>query len=102
MIAIQQQTATPGHTTGFNYKAALWTVGVHALLLLLFFLISYTIMPLPPPPVTEEGGLEVNLGNSENGSGTDQPMSQKKPAPYQASVVYKTVAAKSSLPKEIM
>ncbi len=100
MIALQQQQQKQ---QDFNYKAALWTIGVHALLLLLFFLIYFTINPIPPPPpVNEGGGLEVNLGNSDNGSGNDQPMSQKKPAPYQAAVVFKSVAGKSSLPKEIM
>lgn len=95
MIALQQQEET------INKKALAWTVGVHALLLLLFILLRYTITPIPPA-VTDEGGLEVNLGTSDNGSGNDQPMSTKKPAPYQASVVYKSVAAKSDIPKDIV
>ena len=83
-----------------NSKALAWTVGVHALLLLLFFLWRYTI---PLSIVTDPGGgLEVNLGTSDNGSGTDQPMSVKDPAAYQASVVYKSVSAKSVLPKDMM
>ena len=83
-----------------NSKALAWTVVVHALLLLLFFLWRYTI---PLSIVTDAGGgLEVNLGTSDNGSGTDQPMSVKDPAAYQASVVYKSVSAKSVLPKDMM
>jgi TonB family protein len=95
MIAIQQQEPA------INKKALAWTVGVHALLLLLFILLSYTVTPAPPV-ATDEGGLEVNLGTSDNGSGNDQPMSTKKPAPYQASVMYKSVAEKSNIPKDIV
>lgn len=85
-----------------NYKALAWTVGIHALLLLLFFFLAYTVKP--PVVVNDGGGLEVNLGTSDNGSGTDQPMSTKKPAQYQATVVYKSVTAeaKSSIPQNIL
>jgi outer membrane biosynthesis protein TonB len=100
MIAIQQQQDEPA----VNVKALAWTIGVHALLLLLFFFLRYAITPAPPP-VNEGGGLEVNLGTSDNGSGHDQPMSKKAPAAYQATVVYKHVAepvVKSAIPKEIV
>ncbi len=83
-----------------NNKALAWSIGVHALLLLIFFFFTYT---LPVDTVTDEGGgLEVNLGTSEDGSGTDQPMSRKDPSEYQATVVYKSVAVKSSIPQNIM
>ena len=95
MIALQRQEGT------INKKALAWTVGVHALLLLLFFFLRYSITPIPPV-TTDEGGMEVNLGSNDNGSGNDQPMSTKKPAPYQASVVYKSVATKSNIPNEIV
>lgn len=79
-----------------NNKALAWTVGVHALLLLLFFWLRYTI---PTEVVADAApGLEVNLGSSETGSGDDQPMNRKKPGPYEASVVYKTVAANANQP----
>lgn len=81
-----------------NIKALSWTVGVHVVLLLLFFLWRYTI----PVVTTDLGnGLEVNLGNSDNGSGDDQPMSKESPAAYSASVVYKNAEAKSPV-KEMM
>ncbi len=96
MIALQQQRQPV-----FNTKAAMWTILIHVLLLLLFFLISYTISP-PPPPAFLEGGLEVNLGTSDNGSGDDQPMSKKSPAPYQAAVVYKNNAPKVSIPHDVV
>jgi TonB family protein len=83
-----------------NNKALVWTIGVHTLLLLLFFLLHYKT---PLSTVNEgSGGLEVNLGTSDNGSGNDQPMSTKDPAEYQASVVFKSVAQRSSLPNDMM
>jgi len=95
MIAAQQPQPV------VNNKALAWTVGVHALLLLLFIFLSYTIMPAPPV-VNDGGGLEVNLGTSDNGSGNNQPMSKKDPAAYQATVVYKSVAAtQNNIPKDI-
>ncbi|MFI5196308.1 MAG: energy transducer TonB [Chitinophagales bacterium] len=96
MIALQQQQQPV-----VNNKALACTIGVHALLLLLFIFLHYTIAP-PPPTVDETGGIEVNLGTSDNGSGHNQPMSTKAPAPYQATVVFKSVAAHSSIPKNIM
>ncbi|MES2702214.1 MAG: energy transducer TonB [Bacteroidota bacterium] len=95
MIAIQH---TPQPTV--NKQALACTIGVHALLLLLFFLFRYTIPQTEV--VTADGGLEVNLGSSTDGSGTDQPMSKKKPSEYQASVVYKSVARQSAIPKDIV
>jgi len=97
MVALQQQQ----QQAQINGKALAWTVGVHALLFLLFILLHYDIIN-PPPPVDVGGGLEVNLGTSDNGSGNDQPMSTKAPAPYQATVVFKAAAAKSSIPKDIV
>jgi len=97
MIALQQQKQPI-----INNKALAWTIGTHALLLLLFFFIKYTILPLPPAPVVDGGGLEVNLGSSENGTGKDQPMHKKNPGAYSATVVYKNVTAKSALPEKIM
>jgi hypothetical protein len=94
MVAAQQQRSP------VNVKAFSLTVGIHALLFLLFFLFSYTL-PAAPPPTDNGGGMEVNLGTSDEGSGHNQPMNTKAPAAYQASVVYKSVAAQSSLPKDI-
>ncbi len=60
-------------------KALAWTIGVHALLLLLFFFVKYA-PPAVTPPV-EELGMEVNLGSSADGFGTDQPEISGDPAP---------------------
>lgn len=62
----------------FNVKAAGWTAAVHALLLLLFFFITYQPPAIEP---VEELGMEVNLGTSADGYGTDQPMAVGAPAP---------------------
>ena len=95
MIAIQQQQPL------INNKALAWTIGVHCLLFLLFILITRTTQ-YPPPPGEMVGGLEVNLGTTETGGGKNQPMNTKAPAPFQATVVYKNAAVKSSAPKNIV
>ena len=82
-----------------NNRALAWTVGTHVLLLLIFFLLQYSI-----PVINEDigNGLEVNLGTSSDGSGDDQPEKRGDPAAYTASVTFKTDAAKSALPKNMM
>ncbi len=61
-----------------NYKALSWTVGAHLVLLLLFALWKFST-PAAAAPVAEMG-MEVNLGTSADGSGTDQPMDAEDPA----------------------
>lgn len=61
-----------------NMKASGYTAGICALLVFLFFAISWTL-PVQTPPVIEEG-IEVNLGNSDQGQGTDQPYLPGKPS----------------------
>ncbi len=83
-----------------NVKALSWTVGVHLLLLLLFFLFQYSIpVVTAPDPGT---GLEVNLGTSDDGSGTNQPQHKGDPSNYTASVVFNTPPEKSELPKNML
>lgn len=82
-----------------NVKALSWSVGIHVLILLLFFLFQYQV-PLNKPE--ELGtGLEVNLGTSEDGSGDNQPEKKDNPAEYAATVVYNTPPDKSDLPKNL-
>lgn len=83
-----------------NLKASAWTIGVHVVLLLLLIFVTYTV-PATVTPV-QDLGMEVNLGTSDNGSGTDQPMAQEDPAPDAASVSYKTSASENAAPKEMM
>lgn len=58
-------------------KAIVITVGIHALLLLFLLLFKYQ-MPAQQP--VQDLGMEVNLGTSDNGFGTDQPEDRNDPA----------------------
>jgi TonB family protein len=76
-----------------NTKAATWTIAVHALLLLLFMFVSYS---LPASAPVQELGMEVNLGNSDDGSGTNQPMSVEAPSvAHQAATASGAAAAQN-------
>jgi len=77
----------------FNFRAAAWTTGVHILLFLLFFLLRYS---LPAAQPTEELGMEVNLGTSDEGSGAEQPMSIDDPASGAVAATYRSSAQQSS------
>ena len=61
-----------------NWKASGYTAIICAVLLCLFFIISWT-RPIDLPPVVEEG-IEVNLGNSDKGLGNDQPYLPGQPS----------------------
>ncbi|CAN5440083.1 hypothetical protein BH10BAC3_BH10BAC3_23530 [soil metagenome] len=93
-------TATYSMTNQFeqqkNIKAGGYTIGITAVLLLLFFLISWRI-PAQEEPLLNEG-IEVNLGNSETGLGDVPPTMPGDPAPEQAEQV--SAAPKSSPPAE--
>lgn len=60
-----------------NLKATGYTAVTFALLLVIL-LYSWTLPYEAPPPVEE--GIEVNLGNSDKGMGTNQPYLPGKPA----------------------
>src|ERR1700753_442169 len=61
-----------------NLKATGYTAVICALLLLLFLYVSWT-QPVEAPPVVEDG-IEVNLGNSDQGLGTNQPYLPGQPS----------------------
>ncbi|HTR29810.1 MAG TPA: hypothetical protein VMH27_11105 [Puia sp.] len=61
-----------------NLKATGYTAVFCTLLLIILLYVSWTLPVEAPPPVEE--GLEVNLGNSDKGLGTDQPYLPGKPA----------------------
>jgi hypothetical protein len=61
-----------------NRKAGLYTLLICGVFFLLLFLISWTLPFNPPVPVEE--GLEVNLGNSDQGLGSDQPFLPNDPS----------------------
>jgi outer membrane biosynthesis protein TonB len=91
--------ATAPQQRPINIKALGWSIGIHLLLLLLLFLFRYQV----PDNKTSEagGGLEVNLGTSEDGSGDNQPEKKENPAEYAATVVFNTPPDKSDLPKDM-
>jgi hypothetical protein len=61
-----------------NWKATGYTTLICTLLFLIFLYASWS-QPVVIPPVVEEG-IEVNLGNSDQGLGTDQPYLPGQPA----------------------
>jgi hypothetical protein len=75
-----------------NRKAFLYTVIICALLLLMFFLISWKVGP-PSSPVVQDL-MEINLGNNEEGFGKEQPLIKGERSPSQEeTVVPKQTAA---------
>lgn len=62
-----------------NLEAGLYTAIVCGLILAISMLLSWS-MPLPPDPLVDEG-IEVNLGNSDFGLGTNQAYEPGPPAP---------------------
>jgi hypothetical protein len=61
-----------------NLKATGYTAVLCTLLLIILLYVSWT-RPVEVPPVTEEG-IEVNLGNSDKGLGTNQPYLPGQPS----------------------
>ena len=68
-----------------NIKAGTITGIICGALILLFFFVSWTI-PQSIPPVVEDG-IEVNLGNSDQGSGNIQPLIPEPPTPMLQRIV---------------
>jgi TonB family protein len=69
-----------------NVQAGSYTALVCGLMLVIFFFVKWGMPPLPEPPIEE--GLEVNLGNSDNGMGNDQPFEPGSPAPASEQTAY--------------
>lgn len=84
-----------------NVKALAWTIGVHILLFLLFLFVRYHTPAVYPPPLPELG-MEVNLGTSEDGSGTDQPMNIEDPAAANAAATNNMAASATTQPNEVL
>ncbi len=62
-----------------NIQASGYTTVICILLAVVFLFVKWTLPTIPPPPIEE--GIEVNLGNSEQGLGEDQPFLPGPPAP---------------------
>jgi hypothetical protein len=84
-----------------NRKAGLYTLMICGTLFLLLFLISWTLPFNPPVPVEE--GLEVNLGNSDQGLGNNQPYLPNDPSKQDQEKYTppKTVAATKEALKDV-
>jgi len=65
-----------------NWRATTYTAVVIGSLLLFFILWRWPLQTFATPIIEE--GMEVNLGNSEQGLGEDQPFLPGKPAPSDA------------------
>jgi hypothetical protein len=61
-----------------NRKAGLYTLFICGVLITMLLLISWNLPFNPPAPVEE--GLEVNLGNSDQGLGSNQPFLPNDPS----------------------
>lgn len=84
-----------------NRKAGLYTILICGSLFLLFFLISWTQPANPPTPV--ENGLEVNLGNSDQGLGNNQPYLPGDPSKQDQEkyIAPKPIAATKEILKDV-
>ncbi|HEY4935317.1 MAG TPA: hypothetical protein VII44_01980 [Puia sp.] len=84
-----------------NRKAALYTLLICGSLLLLLILVSWNLPFNPPAPVEE--GLEVNLGNSDQGLGSNQPFLPNDPSKQDQEKYTppKTVAAAKEALKDV-
>jgi hypothetical protein len=84
-----------------NRKAGLYTLLICGGLLLLLFLVSWNLPFNPPAPVEE--GLEVNLGNSDQGLGSNQPFLPNDPSKQDQEkyTAPKTVAATKEAMKDV-
>ena len=81
-----------------NLKAGTYTVLLLGSLLALCFIISWA--PPIAPPVQEEEGMEINLGDSETGSGDIQPLIPGDPALEAESIQTPPAQPKESTPVE--
>src|SRR5687767_1627528 len=74
----QNLTLTAEFERQKNIKASAITAGIAVALVLLFILVKWPLPTIPQAPMEEY--LEVNLGNSDVGSGKDQPLLPGEPA----------------------
>ncbi len=75
-------TMSPAFESEKNMKASIYTAMVCALLFIVFFFVKWTLPLIPPPPFEE--GIEVNLGNIDEGLGDIAPQVPGDPAKDQS------------------
>lgn len=69
------------NNTNKHMKAVGVTIAVHALLLVVLFLVGFST---PPPLPDQDLGMEVNLGTSDEGMGDEQPLNPNPPSSGEA------------------
>jgi outer membrane biosynthesis protein TonB len=74
--------ANKENNTDKHIKAIGVTIAVHALVLVVLFLVAFTA---PPPLPDQDLGMEVNLGTSDEGMGDEQPLNPNPPSAGEAS-----------------
>jgi outer membrane biosynthesis protein TonB len=75
---VNQSYITKDFEAQKNWKASGYTLLICTLLAIVLLFVTWTEPSLPIPPV--EDGIEVNLGNNDQGLGTDQPFLPGKPS----------------------
>jgi outer membrane biosynthesis protein TonB len=65
------------NNTEKQIKAVGVTIAVHALVLVVLFLVGFSS---PPPLPNQDLGMEVNLGTSDEGMGDEQPLNPNPPS----------------------
>ncbi len=74
---VNSMTMTDHFEREKNIKASVATLIVCTCIFLLFFFVQWTTPVVEKPIITE--GIEVNIGNSDVGSGNEQPMEPGEP-----------------------
>lgn len=69
-----------------NFRAWAITGGIAGILFILFIMVKWAIPTKTEPPVEEYIEVDLNLGNSDQGFGDDQPQLPGEPAPAQHAV----------------
>lgn len=69
------------NNTNKHIKAVGVTIAVHALVLVVLFLVGFST---PPPLPDQDLGMEVNLGTSDEGMGDEQPQNPNPPSSGEA------------------
>jgi hypothetical protein len=95
---VNQSYLTNNFESQKNVKATVYTLFICLVLALILLFVTWTL-PANVPPVVEDG-IEVNLGNSDQGLGTRQPFLPGKPSsqdqqkytPPKQTIVQKTAA----------
>src|SRR3954463_5750710 len=88
------------NNTDKQIKALGVTIAVHALVLVVLFLVGFSA---PPPLPNQDLGMEVNLGTSDEGMGDEQPMNPNPPSSGAATASppqAEPVTAKSNAPQQ--